>query len=137
MLLRREKLKMKKNSSFLFTILPFIIALIFLLFFRLNSHISLQLFDSFFWGFLIPLINFSAGYFFIRAGLQKSDKLFLTLVLGGLVFRMFLTLVLIIIVLKFLNVSMYSFIFTVFISYIYFLIVEIINLSGKKTEYID
>jgi len=123
---------MKKNSSFLFTILPFIIALIFLLIFRLNSQISLQLFDSFFWGFLIPLINFSAGYFFNRVGLQKSDKLFLSLVLGGLVFRMFLTLVLIIIVLKFLNVSMYSFIFTVFISYIYFLIVEIINLSGKK-----
>ncbi|MBS4036003.1 MAG: hypothetical protein KGZ85_16185 [Ignavibacterium sp.] len=123
---------MKKNSAFLFTILPFMISLVALLILRLNSDISLQLFDSFFWGFLIPLINFTAGYFFNRAGLQKSDKLFLALVLGGLVFRMFLTLVLIIIVLKFLNVSMYSFIFTVFISYIYFLIIEIINLSGKK-----
>jgi NhaP-type Na+/H+ or K+/H+ antiporter len=132
MLLRREKQIMKKNKAFLFFILPFIVALLILIYLRLKTFISQPLFDSFFWGFLIPLINFSAGHFLNEAGLKRSDKSFLILVLGGLVARMFLTLLLIILVLQFLNVSMYSFIFTVFISYIYFLIVEIINLSGKK-----
>lgn len=123
---------MIKNRTFLFSVFPFILAIILLLVLRLNSNINPTLFDSFFGGFLIPLINFIMGHFLNEAGLKKSDKSFLILVLGGLVFRMFLTLVLIILVLQFLNVSMYSFIFTIFISYIYFLTVEIINLSGKK-----
>lgn len=122
---------MKKNNSFLFSVLPFVIAAIILLLLRLASSINLSLFSSLFWGFLIPVIHFSIGSFFNKAGMNKSDKFFFLLVLGGLVFRMFITLILIILVLNFLNVSMYSFIFTVFISYIYFLIIEIVNLSGK------
>lgn len=125
---------MIKNKTFLFSVFPFLLATILLLFFRLKSAINPSLFDSLFWGILIPLINFTIGHFLNETGLKKSDKSFLILVLGGLVFRMFLTLILIILVLQFLNVSMYSFIFTVFISYIYFLIVEIINLSGKKSN---
>lgn len=123
---------MIKNRTFLFSILPFVIVIIVLLVFRLKTNIIPALFDSLFWGFMIPLLNFIAGHFLNETGLQKSDKSFLILVLGGMVFRMFLTLILIILVLQFLNVSTYSFIFVIFISYIYFLTVEIINLSGKK-----
>lgn len=123
---------MEKSSIFLFSILPHALALILLLVFRLTDSVIQPLFNSLFWGFLIPLTNYSAGFFLNRIGLQKPDKLFLILVLGGVVFRMFFTLILIILVLQFLNVSMYSFIFTVFISYIYFLILEIINLSAKR-----
>ncbi len=135
MLLRIEKGKMKKNRKMLFSVLPFCSALIILILLRINKQINQLLFDSFFWGFLIPVINYSVGYYSKKWGLHKSDKYFLLLTLGGMVLRMFLTLILIILVLKFLNVSLYSFIFTIFISYFYFLFLEIINLSGNKPNY--
>jgi hypothetical protein len=134
MLLRREKRKMKKNRAFLFAIMPFILSIIILLVLRLQNELIPDLFDSLFWGILIPTLNFTIGHFLIEAGLPKSDKSFLILALGGMVFRLFLTLILIVLVLNFLNVSMYSFIFTIFISYIYFLTIEILNLSGKKPK---
>jgi hypothetical protein len=125
---------MKKNRAFLFAIMPFILSIIILLVLRLQNELIPDLFDSLFWGILIPTLNFTIGHFLIEAGLPKSDKSFLILALGGMVFRLFLTLILIVLVLNFLNVSMYSFIFTIFISYIYFLTIEILNLSGKKPK---
>lgn len=125
---------MRKNKTFLFAVLPFVLAIIIILFLRVQNQINPLLFDSLFWGLLIPSMNFSIGHFLIEAGLNKSDKSFLILALGGMVFRMFLTLILIVLVLNFLNVVMYSFIFTVFISYIYFLTLEILNLAGKKRK---
>lgn len=124
---------MKSNRNFLFSVLPFILVCFALLFMKATGHISLPLFNSLFWGFLIPLIHFFIGHFANRSGIDKSANFFLILVLGGLVLRLFIALILIILVLTFLNVSLYSFIFTVFISYIYFLIIEIVNLSGKKS----
>lgn len=125
---------MKKNRAFLFAIMPFILSIIILLVLRLQNELIPDLFDSLFWGILIPTLNFTIGHFLIEAGLPKSDKSFLILALGGMVFRLFLILILIVLVLNFLNVSMYSFIFTIFISYIYFLTIEILNLSGKKPK---
>jgi hypothetical protein len=125
---------MRKNRAFLFTILPFTLSIFILLALRIQDKLNQVLFDSLFWGILIPTLNFTIGHFLIEAGLPKSDKSFLILALGGMVFRMFLTLILIVLVLNFLNVSMYSFIFTIFISYIYFLTIEILNLSGKKPK---
>lgn len=125
---------MRKNSAFLLSVLPFILAIISILFLRIQSQINPLLFDSLFWGLFIPSMNFTLGHFLIETGLKKSDKSFLILALGGIVFRMFLTLILIVLVLNFLNVVLYSFIFTVFISYIYFLTIEILNLAGKKPK---
>lgn len=124
---------MKNNRLFLFSVLPFILVCLILLFLSVTTQIIQALFNSLFWGFLIPLIHFSVGHFANKAGMEKSANFFLILVLGGLVLRLFIALILIILVLTFLNVSLYSFIFTVFISYIYFLIIEIVNLSGKKS----
>jgi hypothetical protein len=64
--------------------------------------------------------------------LDKSDKIFLVVVFGGLVFRLFLMLGLIIIALKILFVSLNSFIFTTFIYYFYYLMVEIFVLTLNK-----
>lgn len=135
MLLKTEKSIMKKNNTLLFSVLPFYLALLSLLLLRFNNQINQPLFDSFFWGFLIPVLNHTIGHYSKKWGLKKADKSFLLLTLGGMVLRMFLTLVLIILVLNFLNVSLYSFIFTTFISYFYFLILEIINLSGNKPNF--
>lgn len=73
----------------------------------------------------ITSLNFLLGLFLIYKGFKKNDKLFLVLVLGGMTVRMFLVLILIIVALKMLKFNLYSFIFTTFILYIYFLIGEI------------
>ncbi|HPI38387.1 MAG TPA: hypothetical protein PK397_10620 [Ignavibacteriaceae bacterium] len=69
--------------------------------------------------------NFLLGLFLINKGFKKNDKLFLVLVLGGMTARMFLVLILIIVALGMLKFNIYSFIFTTFILYIFFLIGEI------------
>lgn len=87
---------------------------------------------SLFYGFLFPTVNFIFGLFTIQFGFEKSDKIFLIIVFGGLIIRLFLMLALILMALKFLFVSLNSFIFTTFIFYFYYLIVEIFILTQKK-----
>jgi len=133
MILRREiKVRMKKVKTYLgLSIIPviFFIAILFFYFFgTLNS----KEFNSLFYGFLFSSINFLLGVLSIHFGFEKSDNIFLILILGGLVIRLLLMLILIVIALKFLFVSLYSFIFTTFILYFYYLIVEILILTEKK-----
>ena len=96
------------------------------------NHLDSQAFFSLFWGFLISSLNLVLGLTSIHYGLEKSDKLFLIIVFGGLVLRLFLMLSLIIIALNFLFVRLNSFIFTTFIFYFYYLLVEIFVLTRKK-----
>ena len=123
---------MNKNKVFLFFLIPPIIFLLILLFFYLSSYVDLLIFTSLFYGLLVPSINFTLGILSIRFGLEKSDKIFLIVVFGGLIFRLFLMIILILIALNWLFVSINSFIFTTFIFYFYYLIVEIYTLTQKK-----
>jgi len=100
--------------------------------FYLSNRLDSQLFYSMFYGFIFPTINFLLGILTIHFGFEKSDKLFLIIVFGGLIVRFFLMLILIVIALKLLFVSLNSFIFTTFIFYFYYLIVEIFILTRKK-----
>lgn len=123
---------MLKNKKFiLFGILPSIFIVILTTFYLTNRFDS-EIFFSFFYGFLFPTINFFLGFMSIHYGLEKSDKIFLIIVFGGLIIRLFLMLILIVIALKLLFVSLNSFIFTTFIFYFYYLIVEIFVLTRKK-----
>lgn len=105
---------------------------ILILFFYFLGTLNSKEFNSLFYGFLFASINFILGILSIRFGFEKSDNIFLILVFGGLIVRLFLMLILIVIALKFLFVSLYSFIFTTFILYFYYLIVEILMLTQKK-----
>jgi len=100
--------------------------------FYLSNRLDSQLFYSLLYGFLFPTLTFFLGYLAIHFGFEKSDKLFLIIVFGGLIVRFFLMLILIVIALKLLFVSLNSFIFTTFIFYFYYLIVEIFILTRKK-----
>ena len=123
---------LKKNRILVFLLfLPIIfIATITILY--LANHLEAKSFYSVFWGFLISSLNLILGLMSIHFGLAKSDKIFLIVVFGGLVFRLFLMLSLIIMALNFLFVSLNSFIFTTFIFYFYYLLVEIFVLTRKK-----
>jgi hypothetical protein len=123
---------MKKNKSvYFFGILPFLF-IIGLSACFLSKSINPDLFFSLFYGFIFSTFNFFLGVLSIHFGFEKSDKIFLIIVFGGLVVRLFLMLILIVIALKFLFVRLNSFIFTTFIFYFYYLIVEIFILNQKK-----
>lgn len=124
---------MRSDISFRLAAIPFSIFFLILLIWNFVQPIESILFNSLFWGSLLPFSNFAIGHFLTKTGLSKSDNSFLLLVLGGMVLRMFLMLIMIIVALEFLNVSMYSFIFVIFISYVYFLIIEIYHLAIQKT----
>lgn len=121
----------KTKSLFLFSIIPtfFILSLTT---FYLTNRFDTQLFLSLLYGFLFPTFTFVLGYWSIQFGLEKSDKIFLIIVFGGLIVRLFMMLILIVIALKLLFVSLNSFIFTTFIFYFYYLLVEIFVLTRKK-----
>lgn len=122
----------KKNRQLVFLLaLPLVIIVIITTLY-LSNHLDSQLFSSIFWGYLISTFNLIIGLVSIHFGLEKNDRIFLIVVFGGLIFRLFLMLGLIIIALEFLFVSLNSFIFTTFIFYFYYLLVEIFVLTRKK-----
>jgi hypothetical protein len=133
MILRREiKVRMRRVKTYLgLSIIP-VVFFIAILFFYLIGTLNSKEFNSLFYGFLFSSINFFLGVISIQFGFEKSDHVFLIVVLGGLVLRLFLMFVLIVIGLKLLFVSLYSFIFTTFILYFYYLIVEFFILTKKK-----
>jgi hypothetical protein len=123
---------MKKNRIFyFFSIIPVLFFISIVAFF-INKNLNSELFFSLFYGFIFSTLNFLLGVLSIHFGFEKSDKIFLVIVFGGLVIRLFLMLILIVIALEFLFVRLNSFIFTTFIFYFYYLIVEIFILNQKK-----
>ena len=123
---------MKKNRIFyLFSVIPILFFISIVVFF-ISKSLNSDLFFSLFYGFIFSTFNFLLGVLSIHFGFEKSDKIFLIIVFGGLVIRLFLMLILIVIALKFLFVRLNSFIFTTFIFYFYYLIVEIFILNQKK-----
>ena len=123
---------MKKNRIFyFFSIIP-VLFFISLVIFLMIKNLSSDLFFSLFYGFTFSTINFFLGVLSIHFGFEKSDKIFLIIVFGGLVIRLFLMFILVVIAIQFLFVRLNSFIFTTFIFYFYYLIVEIFILNQKK-----
>jgi hypothetical protein len=123
---------MKKNRIFyFFSIIP-VLFFISLVIFLMTKNLNSDLFFSLFYGFIFSTINFFLGVLSIHFGFEKSDKIFLIIVFGGLVIRLFLMFILIVIAIQFLFVRLNSFIFTTFIFYFYYLIVEIFILNQKK-----
>ena len=123
---------MKKNRIFyFFSIIP-VLFFISLVIFLMTKNLNSDLFFSLFYGFIFSTINFFLGVLSIHFGFEKSNKIFLIIVFGGLVIRLFLMFILIVIAIQFLFVRLNSFIFTTFIFYFYYLIVEIFILNQKK-----
>ncbi|MBX2977422.1 MAG: hypothetical protein KF721_14950 [Ignavibacteriaceae bacterium] len=107
-------------------------ALLYLLF--ILSTIDEAIFKSASTALLITLVNFVVGNILLKYGLPKPDKVFLTVVFGGMVLRLFLVLISIIISIKLLKMSQDSFIFAIFTFYIFFLTLEIIDLAKREVK---
>jgi hypothetical protein len=124
---------MSKSARFLF--FSFIISLFFplilsaIFFFNL---LEFQNFKSLIIGWGIVFIGFVTELFFVQRGMGKSDKLFIRNVLGAISIRLFLTLLLVIIALSFLELSQNNFIFSILFFFIFYLIIEIFYLTFRK-----
>jgi len=113
----------------------FLLVSVVILFFFLDflEWLPDQFIDSFFYATGLILINFLVFIVSIEYSFSKSNKTFLIFNLGGIAFRLILTLIGIFIAIKFLNIELYGFIFTLLIWYIMFIIYEI-YIIRKKIE---
>jgi hypothetical protein len=95
-----------------------------------------ELFLSVLAGSLIVILNFFIGFLFIKLSLPKRNDVFLSMLWGGMAFRLIFILILVFILLKFLELNAIGFIFSIFFFYVFYLIIEIFYLNLKKTEQI-
>jgi len=117
-------------SGSLFVLLTLLLALmLFIRIFDENEAFSLGL-ASF-----IGLCNFILFVVFVQISLKKSNKTFLILNFGGMIFRLFLMLIVIFIALIYLKVDRYAFIFGLLFWYMFFQLFEILIVkeSYKKS----
>lgn len=105
---------------------------IFIILFALHK-ISYLVFVSILTAFLICSFNFLLGILSINIGLKKKVEIFFKFIFGGMVFRMILTLLMVFLSLKFLELSQNSFIFSIFFFYVFYLIIEILYLNTRKS----
>lgn len=103
----------------------------------LISTISDIFFKSIFFGIVLSVFNFVLGMMFIIYSINKSEKIFLITLWAGLIFRLVLMLSVIVFMLIFLEINKGGFIFSVFIFYIFYLIIEILYLNLRKIERIN
>jgi hypothetical protein len=82
--------------------------------------------------FLLTTLNFFAGTITSKIALKKSDKTFIKIVFGGLTIRLFIMLGIVLFTLVFLDINLNSFIFSIFIFYIIYLIIEVFYLNFIK-----
>ena len=96
------------------------------------SVVPFDFLKSFIIAGVITYLNFLSGYLFIKFSYKKSDIIFLFLIFGGLLLRLFLMLLMVFISLKFLDIKTGVFIFVIFFFYVFYLFVEILYLYIEK-----
>src|ERR1017187_8348236 len=96
------------------------------------SIISFDFLKSFIIAGVITYLNFVFGYLFLKFSHNKSDNIFLILILGGMLLRLFMILLLVFISLKFLDIKTGVFIFVIFFFYVFYLLIEILYIYKDK-----
>ena len=129
---------MIKNEKHLLT-LCFVVSFILLLTMTLLyiiSEISDILFKSILLGAGLSMLNFAFGYLLIKFSVNKSEKVFLLTLWGGLLLRMILGLSIVLFAFIFLEINAYGFIFSILFFYVFYLLIEIFYLNlGRKSQF--
>jgi hypothetical protein len=81
---------------------------------------------------VIVCASFVVGLYAIRFSIKKTNEIFIFIVFGGIILRLFVMLGLVFICLKILELNPNSFIFSILFFYIFFLLVEIVYLNFRK-----
>jgi len=129
---------MIKNEKVLisFALIFSIVILLLLTSFYLLSEITEIVYKSILLGTFLSFINFSIGFLLIKFSIDKSEKVFLFALWGGLLFRLILGLTLVLIILIFLEINTYGFIFSILFFYVFYLFIEIFYLNlGRNRRF--
>jgi len=126
-------IKNEKQVLILVTTITFLfisLLIILWLFFIING----LLFKSILLGFIVAILNFLTGLLIIRFSIEKSEKIFLLALWGGMLSRLILGISLVLISLIFLEINTAGFIFSILFFYVFYLLLEIfyLNLSRKS-----
>lgn len=129
---------MIKNEKQLLTfcfVVSFLLLLIITILF-LSSNISGIVFKSILLGATLSMINFAIGFLLIKVSVNKTEKIFLLALWGGIILRLILGLSLVLITLIFLEINTYGFIFSILFFYVFYLLIEIFYLNlGRKSHF--
>ena len=129
---------MIKNEKHLLTfcfLVSFIIILV-LTILHLISEVSGPIFKSILLGTGFSILNFAVGFLLIKFSVNKSDRIFLLTLWGGLLLRLILGLTIVLLTLIFLEINAYGFIFSILFFYVFYLLIEIIYLNlGRKSRF--
>lgn len=104
------------------------VTLVSLLIFYLNNKI---INTSIIVGFLLGLLNVLIGYFFIEYGYNKSIAKFLKILVGGMGLRLLILISLLFFFIKYLNLHIFTFIISLFVFYVIFLIFELVYIEKR------
>jgi len=130
---------MIKNEKQLLA-LGFIVSLVVLLAVAIlyfNLLVSKVIFKSIIFGSFISIINFLIGLSLVKFSINKSEKIFLISLWGGMLFRLIFGLSIVIISLIFLEINTYGFIFSILFFHIFYLIIEIFYLDLRRKNRFD
>jgi len=124
-------MKLRKNFLTKMTLFIGLIFVSILFLYQLNV-LSFDFLKSFILAGVITYLNFVSGYLFLKFSHNKSDNVFLIMIMGGMLLRLFMVLLLVFISLKFLDIKTGVFIFVIFFFYVFYLVVEILYLYRDK-----
>ena len=128
---------LNKKSLRLFAVVFTVFTLLIVAILYFTSILNYILFYSVLIGASVVILNFIIGFLFIKYSLSRSNSVFLTMLWGGMAFRLILILILVLILLKFLELNAIGFIFSILFFYVFYLIIEILYLNFKKIEHFE
>jgi len=132
-------MKKGKNNDYSFKnfityVLGLDIILIILAGYPLYSTYGLGNFLSAFLGLVITSLNVISGYYFISKYFDRSTNVFMKVIFGSMAVRLILLMLVIIAVILFIKIDQFSFIISLFISYICKSVIEIYFINKKSQK---
>jgi len=128
-------IKNEKHLLILCLIISFIVLLGVTILY-LISELTGLMFKSILLGAGFSTLNFTIGILLIKFSVNKSDRIFLLSLWGGLFLRLILGLLIVLITLIFLEINAYGFIFSILFYYVFYLVIEIFYLNlGRKSHF--
>jgi hypothetical protein len=118
-----------RKRILLFAVTSLILSFVLIAFLLLIHLLNENQFKSIILGWIITTINVGLGIVSIKSGINKSEKIFMQRIFGGMVIRFMTILIMVVLALLLLELNRITFIFSVLFYYIFYLIIEIIYLN--------
>ena len=118
-----------RNKIFLFAFIFLIISFLLIIILWSMEVLKENQFKSIIIGWIVTTFNVGLGIISIKSGLNKSEKVFIQRIFGGMVIRFIAILIMVVLALLFLELNRISFIFSILFYYFFYLVIEIFYLN--------